>query len=66
LLYLGIAVVAFILGKRYGATVEKEAVAVSIAVFSKAKSALAGVIRRAQAEAKAEAERLESLAAKYL
>jgi hypothetical protein len=66
LLYLGIAVVAFILGKRYGATVEKEAVAVAISVFSKAKAALGRVIVSAQLEAKQEVERLESLAAKYL
>jgi hypothetical protein len=57
---------AFLLGKSYGAAVEKEAVAVSVAAFAKAKTILAGVIKRAQANAKAEAERLEELAAKYL
>ena len=58
--------VTFVAGKQYGARVEKEAVAVALAAFTKAKSVLAGVITKARAEAQAEAERLEALAKKYL
>lgn len=62
---IGVAVVSFVAGK-YGARVEKEAVALALAGFTKAKIVLAGVIVKARAEAQAEAERLEALAKKYL
>ncbi len=66
LIYAAVAVALFVAGKQYGARVEKEAVAVALATFTKAKSVLAGVITKARAEAQAEAERLEALAKKYL
>jgi hypothetical protein len=59
-------VVAFVLGTAYGARVEKQAVAVSLAAFTKAKTALTNVIVKARAKAQAEAERLEALAKKYI
>jgi hypothetical protein len=66
LIYAAVAVALFVAGKRYGARVEKEAVAVALAAFTKAKTLLANVIVKARAEAQAEAERLEVLAKKYL
>lgn len=61
------AVVAvFIAGQKYGSRIEKKAVAVSLAAFSEAKSALSRVLTKAQADVKAEAERLDGLAKKYL
>lgn len=67
ILIYGVAAVAlFVAGKRYGAGIEKEAVAVALAAFTKAKTVLANVIVKARAEAQAEAERLEALAKKYL
>jgi hypothetical protein len=67
ILIYGVAAVAlFVAGKRYGAGVEKEAVAVALAAFTKAKTVLVGVVTRAQADAKAEVERLEALAKRYL
>jgi hypothetical protein len=64
--YAIVAVVAFGLGKVYGARVQKEAVTVALAAFVRAKAFLAGVIAKAQAEAKAEVARLEAVAQKYL
>jgi len=66
LFVVGGAVAVFMLGKTYGARVEKEAVTVALAVFTKAKTLLTSVIVKAQAEAAAEVARLEALAAKYL
>lgn len=66
LIYVAAGVVLFIAGKQYGASVEKSAVAVALAAFTKAKTALTNVLTKAQADAKAEAERLEALAKKYL
>ncbi len=66
LIYTAVAVALFVAGKRYGARVEKTAVAVALAAFTKARTVLAGVITKARAEAQAEAERLEALAKKYL
>ena len=61
-----IGVALFVAGKQYGARIEKGAVAVALAVFTKAKAALSSVIVRAQADAQSEVARLEALAKKYL
>jgi gamma-glutamylcysteine synthetase len=60
------ALALFYAGKRYGARAEKAAVSVALAAFTEARSALRALVSRAQAEAKAEVERLESLSKKYL
>lgn len=64
--FIAVAVVSFIAGQKFGARVEKRAVDIALAVFTKAKAALDKGIARAQADVKAEAERLEALAKKYL
>jgi len=66
LIDVAVLAVTFAAGKRYGATVEKEAASVALAAFSKAKTALVSVVTKAQADVKAEAERLETLAKKYI
>ena len=63
---VGGAVVVFVLGKRYGASVEKEAVTVALALFARAKAALIEESNSALIKAKAEEERLVALIAKYL
>lgn len=65
-LILVIAVAAFVIGQKYGSRVEKEAVAVALAAFTKAKTLLSAAIVKAQADARAEVARLEDLAKKYL
>ena len=61
-----LTVTAFAVGTKYGARIEKQTVAVALAAFTKAKAALSRVIFTAQADAKAEALRLEELVKKYL
>jgi hypothetical protein len=61
-----IAVAIFFAGKRYGAAVEKRAVSLALAAFTEAKTLLGALVTRAQADAKAEVERLEALAKRYL
>jgi hypothetical protein len=61
-----IAVAIFYAGKRYGASVEKRAVSIALAAFTEAKTSLIALVTRAQTDAKAEVERLETLAKKYL
>lgn len=66
-LYVSAAlVVTFVAGKLYGARVEKAAVDAALYAFAEAKYALIGVVTKAQAAAKAEVERLESIAKKYV
>jgi hypothetical protein len=57
---------AFVAGQKYGSLIEKKAEIVALAAFDKAKAVLTRVLVKAQADAKAEAERLEALAKKYL
>jgi hypothetical protein len=66
LIYGVVAVAVFLAGQRYGVCVEKSAITVTAAAFTKAKALLASAITKAQAEAKAEVERVEALAKKYL
>ena len=62
-----LAVVAsFVLGTRYGARVEKEAVTVALSAFTKAKAILGNVIVKSKAVAAAELARLEAVEKKYL
>jgi hypothetical protein len=61
----GIAV-AFYLGKRYGATVEKEAVTVSLAAFTRAKAALVRFVQYEHVRVTERLSQLEDLKAKYL
>lgn len=65
-LYLAALVVAFIVGKQYGARVEKKAVAVALLALTEAKALFARVVTKARADAQAEVARLEDIAKKYL
>jgi hypothetical protein len=64
--YIAVAVIFFVVGTKYGASVDKRAVALALAGLAKAKVIFSIAVRRAQATAKADVEHLESLAQKYL
>lgn len=66
LAFVAVSATSFIVGKQYGARLEKEAVTVALAAFTRAKSLLYSVITRAQVEARLEVERLEQVAKRYL
>jgi hypothetical protein len=65
-LYVVDTVVTFYLGYRYGAKVKAEAVAVSLAAFTRAKAALARFVQYEHVRVTERLSQLEDLKAKYL
>jgi hypothetical protein len=66
LAFVAVSATSFVVGKEYGARLQKEAVTIALAAFTKARVILANVIAKARAEAQAEVIRLEDVAKKYL
>ena len=62
----GAAVVVFILGKRYGARVEEEAVELALYAFTRARASLVAATNSALVAIRAKEARLVGRVAKYL